>query len=219
MLHEDQDLKKEFQVERLALFSDAVFAIAITLLVIELKIPGSGHAHSDHDLFELMADEFVAKFIGFIVSFLVIAIYWVNHHMLFGFLEGYNKKLIWANLYFLFTIILMPFSSGFYSENWFSHLIIPVAFYSINICLSAFMLMRLWNIITNPANKLCNALPSRDKIRYHKTRSLVAPVVFLLSLLVAFFNTAWSYMIPLAIPLLMLGIRIYYRKRSPSVLQ
>ena len=219
MVHEDKDLKTEFQVERLALFSDAVFAIAITLLVIELKIPSAGDPHTDGHLLEVMGNEFLAKFIGFFVSFAVISLYWVNHHLLFGFLSAQNKKLVWANIQFLFTIVLMPFSSGFYSEYWFSGLIIPIAFYSMNITLSALMLWRLWKIVTNPKNNLCHSLPSPVLIRYYKIRSLVVPVIFLLSLLFAFFSPGLSYYLPLGIPVVLLFIRGYYRKKAPALLQ
>jgi uncharacterized membrane protein len=219
MLHEDQDLKKEFQVERLALFSDAVFAIAITLLVIELKIPGAGEPHTDKHLLEVMGNEFLAKFIGFFVSFAVIALYWVNHHLLFGFLAAYNRKLIWANIHFLFTIVLMPFSSGFYSEYWYSGLLIPIGFYAINISLSGLMILRLWKIVTSPENKLFHSLPPREVIRYYQLRSVAAPGIILLSFIIAFFNPLLSYYIPLATPVALLFIRRYYRKKAPAALQ
>ncbi|MBS1662069.1 MAG: DUF1211 domain-containing protein [Bacteroidetes bacterium] len=218
-VHEDQDLKREFQVERLALFSDAVFAIAITLLVIELKIPELHAPHTDRHLLEIMSQELVAKFIGVIVSFLVIAMYWINHHLLCGYLENYNKRLLWANVYFLFTIVLMPFSSGFYSEYWLSGLITPVAFYTLNLVGSGLLLIRLWKIITDPKNKLCHNYPSPEKIRFHKMRSLIAPVVFVISLIIAFIDPVFSYYVPLGIPLVLLAIRLYYRKKNPAILQ
>lgn len=218
-VHEDQALKNEFQIERIALFSDAVFAIAITLLVIELKIPELHGPLTDQHLLGIIGQQLVAKFIGVIVSFLVIAMYWINHHLLFGYLESYNKRLLWANIYFLFTIVLMPFSSGFYSEYWMSPLITPVAFYTMNLVGSGLLLIRLWSIVTNPKNNLCHTYPSREKIRFHKMRSLVAPLIFGVSLIVAFFNPVYSYYIPLAIPLVLFFIKRYYRKKAPAILQ
>lgn len=217
-VHEDKDLKSEFQIERVALFSDAVFAIAITLLVIELKVPELTKPITDHHLLEVMAESLFAKFIGFIVSFMVIAMYWANHHLLFGYLNGFNRRLIWANIHFLFTIVLMPFSAAFYSEYWMSPLVTPVAFYSINLTLSGFTLVRLWNVASNPKYQLYHSLPSPQKIRFHKMRALVAPAGFLLSLIVACFDPIISWYIPLIIPLFIIFIRRYYRKRSPGML-
>ena len=215
-VHEDKDLKSEFQIERVALFSDAVFAIAITLLVIDLKVPELTKPITDHHLLALMADQLFAKFIGFIVSFMVIAMYWANHHLLFGYLESTNRRIIWANLYFLFTIVLMPFSASFYSEYWMSPLVTPVAFYSVNLTLSGFTLIRLWNVATNPDQQLSRSLPAPQKVRFHKMRTLVAPAGFLLSLIVAFFDPIISWYIPLIIPLIVVFVRMYYRKRVPG---
>src|SRR5438046_2871708 len=91
------ELKKEFQLERMILFSDAVFAIAITLLAIEIKVPEVAHdLASDQVLAQKMA-QLMPKFVGFLVSFLVIGVYWVVHHRMFGFVINYNQRLLWLN--------------------------------------------------------------------------------------------------------------------------
>src|SRR5215217_7060989 len=96
------ELKKEFQLERLILFSDAVFAIAITLLVIEIKVPElHGEEATEKALLHRVA-LLIPKFLGFIVSFVLIGIYWAVHHRLFGFVTNYSRKLIVLNLFFLF---------------------------------------------------------------------------------------------------------------------
>src|ERR1041385_4008430 len=77
------ELRKEFQLERLILFSDAVFAIAITLLVIEIKIPEiPRNVVTDDKLGEKLL-ELIPKFIGFFISFLLIGQYWIVHHRMF----------------------------------------------------------------------------------------------------------------------------------------
>lgn len=214
--HEDKDLKKEFQIERLVLFSDAVFAIAITLLIIELKVPEIPPPNTEQHLLDALS-ALTPKFVGFVVSFVVISLYWINHHLLFGLLHNYNRKIIWANLRFLFTIVLMPFSSGLYSEYWGSGLVTPIAFYSINITLSGLAIMRLWSMITNPANNLSTAPQPPALIGYYKTRSLVVAGVFMSSFGVAFFNAQIAYLFPLAIPIVMMLVKIYYRKKAPQI--
>src|SRR5258705_4229921 len=114
------EFRKEFQLERMILFSDAVFAIAITLLVIEIKIPDK----HEMQLAEGVSDKailhalglLIPKFLGFLISFMLIGLYWTIHHRMFGFVTAYDRRLLFLNLVFLFLIALMPFSTGFYSE-------------------------------------------------------------------------------------------------------
>ncbi|MBK7376852.1 MAG: DUF1211 domain-containing protein [Chitinophagaceae bacterium] len=107
------ELKKEFQLERMILFSDAVFAIAITLLVIELKVPEIERAElTEGKLLKALA-HMIPQFVGFIISFMFIGIYWTVHHRLFGYVVNYTPKLLWLNLLFLFAVALMPFSTAF----------------------------------------------------------------------------------------------------------
>jgi len=105
--------KREFQLERIILFSDAVFAIAITLLVLEIKVPHVGE-DTNNSLINILIG-MTPKFIGFFISFLVIGQYWIVHHKLFGFVDDYNGGLLWLNLIFLMSIVLMPFSTALYS--------------------------------------------------------------------------------------------------------
>src|SRR5215203_2541136 len=91
------ELKKEFQLERMILFSDAVFAIAITLLVIEIKIPSiDRHIATDQLLMESL-DELIPKFIGFLFSFLIIGSYWMLHHRMFEYVVNYTRRMLLLN--------------------------------------------------------------------------------------------------------------------------
>jgi len=137
--------------------------------------------------------------------------------LLFGLLHNYNRKLIWANLRFLFTIVLMPFTSAFYSEFWNTGFITPIAFYSINILLSGWAIYHLWALITNPANKLCGTLPPAPLITYYKVRSWVAGGVFMLSFAVSYLSVAAACIIPAGIPLVLWAIKLYFRKKAPNI--
>jgi len=179
--------KKEFQVERLVFFSDAVFAIAITLLVIEIKVPEIKGAISETsflDAFLLL----MPRIGGFILSFFIIGLYWFSHYRMFGFVINYDNKLVWLNLLFLFSIVLLPFSTSVYSEyssQEYIGLIFPYALYVINICMAGIFNYLIWNYIGNPKHKLAEGFPSKTFLRLAKIRTLVIPAVFLLSLLFA----------------------------------
>src|SRR5947209_8427019 len=92
-------------VERIRLFSDAVFAFAITLLVLDLKVPET--AALEEGLFTLPP-----KVQSFIVSFLVVGSYWVAYHRYFHFVERVNRRLVWLNLFFLMGVVFMPFPTA-----------------------------------------------------------------------------------------------------------
>jgi uncharacterized membrane protein len=183
---EEKDNK--MQIERILFFSDAVMAIAMTLLIIEIKAPhiiNDSNAEIWNNLLELMP-----KFISFFVSFFVIAIYWKAHHHLFGFVKKYTDKLMWINIFFLLSIVLMPFSSAFYSENF--QLNIPYAIYCVNIVITGLLNCWLVRYISSEKEKLSGVAGNEVFRRYYTLRSLVAPMVFLLSMLLAFYSTSLS---------------------------
>lgn len=100
-----------FELERLAFFSDAVFAIAITLLVIEIRLP---ELESEAGLGNALLALF-PKYIAFLVSFFVIGRFWVGHHNAFSHMKTCDNKLVLRNLFFLMTIAFMPFPTALIS--------------------------------------------------------------------------------------------------------
>jgi uncharacterized membrane protein len=104
--------------ERVVFFSDAVFAIVITLLVLELKVPHLSE-HSEpalrHALFGLLP-----RFIGFVISFLIIGLMWIEHHRIFRYIADYDAGLLWRNLLLLLCVSFVPFPTALFSENFWS---------------------------------------------------------------------------------------------------
>jgi uncharacterized membrane protein len=196
------ELRKEFQLERLILFSDAVFAIAITLLVIEIKIPElpRNEVTDEHLLFKLA--HLIPKFVGFFVSFLLIGQYWIVHHRLFGYVINFNPKLVWMNIFFLLSIALMPFSTGFYSEYAGVPVMTPVIFYAGNVALLGIVNFFMWRYVGNPRYGLSENL-SPLLAKYSSMRAITVPVIFIIF---SFVYVRWPYIaifIPPLIPFIM----------------
>lgn len=210
------ELRKDFQLERMILFSDAVFAIAITLLVIEIKVPElHGHEATEKALLHEVA-KLIPKFLGFLVSFILISVYWVIHHRLFGFVTNYSRKLIVLNLFFLFTIVLMPFSTGIYGEYStprMIHLVTPFAIYVANICLTGIANFLLWNYVGNLKNKVAEEFPP-NYIKQAKWRSLVVPFIFFLSVFVDFWNPYAARYMPMLIPVTMRILKRFGKEKT-----
>ncbi len=196
------ELKKEFQLERLILFSDAVFAIAITLLVIEIKIPEIHEKPiTDNAVLHKLA-ELIPKFVGFLVSFLLIGQYWIVHHRMFSFVINFTDRLIWLNILFLFAIALMPFSTGFYSEFVLRGVVTPVIFYTANIALLGLANFLMWRYLSNQKNNLTeNLTPALAK--YFSLRALTVPTIFVIFSFVYLYNPTIAFFIPMLIPFIM----------------
>ncbi|MGC4041621.1 MAG: TMEM175 family protein [Flavobacterium sp.] len=104
-----EEIKKEFQLERMILFSDAVFAIVITLMAIEIKIPEDAEL-TDATFFKAM-HHLVPTLLAYIVSFGFIGTIWYQHLKMFSLLKDYDKGLVVRNMILLFFIGLFPFSA------------------------------------------------------------------------------------------------------------
>ena len=113
---------------RMEAFSDAVIAIIMTIMVLELTIP------HDQDLAALAP--LLPKIISYALSFVVLGIYWNNHHHLLQAAKHVNGRVLWANLHLLFWLSLIPFTTGWVGENNFATL--PVALYGLVLLLSGF---------------------------------------------------------------------------------
>lgn len=113
--HTKNELEKEFELERLVLFSDAVFAIAITLLVIDIKFPGFPATVTAKSLFTHFKP-MIYQFFGFLISFFFIGMSWSNHLKLFRHLKKYDQGLIKRNLCYMLFIVIFPFTASAFSS-------------------------------------------------------------------------------------------------------
>jgi uncharacterized membrane protein len=111
---------------RLEAFSDAVIAIIMTIMVLELKVP--------HEATWAALRPLAPVFFSYAISFLMIGIYWNNHHHLLQAVQYVNGRVLWANLHLLFWMSLIPFVTGWTGENNFAAL--PVAFYGVILLFS-----------------------------------------------------------------------------------
>jgi uncharacterized membrane protein len=135
-------LGPDHKVERLVFFSDAVFAIAITLLVIEIKVPHLQYYDNKAALSELLG--LWPSFFGFALSFLVIGQFWARHHTALSGVKEFAPQLIWPNLLLLMSVAFMPFATAFMAQN-IGHLI-PMAFYNTVLLGTALLSWRMANV-------------------------------------------------------------------------
>jgi uncharacterized membrane protein len=136
-MHVSGDLGRAMTTARLEAFSDAVIAIIITIMVLELRIP---HGTSWHALRPL-----VPIFLTYVLSFAYLGIYWNNHHHLLQRTESVSGGILWANLHLLFWLSLFPFATGWWGENHFATK--PTAFYGAVLLCAAVAYYILQSVI------------------------------------------------------------------------
>src|SRR5438093_8641405 len=112
--------------QRLEAFSDGVIAILITIMVLELKIPHGADWEALRPL--------VPSLLTYVLSFVIVGIYWNNHHHMLHVTDRINGKILWANLHLLFWLSLVPFVTGWMGENHFQPL--PTAVYGVVLLLA-----------------------------------------------------------------------------------
>ena len=140
---------------RLEAFSDGVFAVIITIMVLEMKSPSGTSLPALRPV--------IPVFLSYVLSFVYIGIYWNNHHHLLHATERVNGATLWANLYLLFWLSLVPFTTAWMGENHFGSW--PVAVYGIVLVLAGiayFILTRVLIRLHGPDSTLATSI-GRDR--------------------------------------------------------
>lgn len=156
-------------LERIVFFSDAVFAIAITLLALEIRIPAGDVPLSETELSAFLLGNW-HEYLAYSISFLVIGSFWVSHHRKFHFIRRYDGTLMILNLLYLMVIAFMPFPSSVISKYGSRA---GTIFYAMTLCLAGLILAALWGYASGRAN-----LVDLHFNRAQRIRQLVAPLLF-----------------------------------------
>jgi uncharacterized membrane protein len=135
--------KDQVGLERLIFFSDAVFAIAITLLSLEIRLPTMDVPMTNAELFHSIL-AIGPKYVAYIISFLVIGLIWAGHHRKFRLIRGYDGNLILLNLLLLMTIAFIPFPTSLLST--YGNQTATIFYASVMILASLFSLTIWWYV-------------------------------------------------------------------------
>lgn len=180
---------------RLENFSDGVFAIVLTLLAFQFKVPKfSSGEDLMQNFYELL--KIAPYLLGFIFSFFFIAVFWVNHHHLYHAVKETNSALLWYNIYFLFWITMLPFAIAMVGD----HPHVPLAAVSLGFVLfmasvAAYLLLRYSYV----KSKLVDETLSNDSIESGLSKNMLAIVITFLGILIAFKWVYVSYFIYFAV--------------------
>ena len=191
---------------RLEAFSDGVFAIAITLLILEIKVPHIDAAAGESLLSALAAQR--VSYGAYFDSFLMIGIYWINHHYIFRFYTGTNHVFNLLNLIFLMSIAFLPYPTAVFSE----YIEIPgqeraaVMFYAFGRLLPALSFCLMW-LYASRNYRLIDRRLDETFVRHLRRQYSASVVIYIFTILVAW----WNWQIGLA---MCLGLSLLYLLRS-----
>jgi len=128
-------------VERLAALSDGIFAVAMTLMVLDIRVPAAAAIHNDHDLGRALA-ALSPRLLTYLMSFLTLGIFWVGQQTQLNHLTRSDRHLTWIHLAFLFAVTMTPFSTTLLSE-FITHRLALLIYWS-NILLLGLVLYGSW---------------------------------------------------------------------------
>lgn len=165
-------------LERLIFFSDAVFAIAITLLALEIRLPAGANPHDNAGLLAALLALW-PKYLSYTISFLVIGLYWMGHHRMFRHIVRYDRRLLFLNLLLLLIIGFVPFPTALLGEYTYAAATIC---YALTMLVVGLLSAALWWYATGAGGRLLAQPLSAAQLWRSRGRTLVAPAVFLLSI-------------------------------------
>lgn len=187
--------------DRLLFFSDAVFAIAITVLVLDFKVPDVPRDNAELELLRALLGLW-PRFLGYVISFAVIGLYWVAHHRLFRYIERYDTGLLQLNLLPLLSVAFLPFPTAVLSSYEYTHT--AVVFYALSLSLCAIAFAIVWWYAT-AGRRLVDANLTGRTVRYLMLRILLPLVAFLPAVALSFLSPRLAVALLLLILVLILG--------------
>src|SRR5256714_190267 len=180
---------------RLEALVDGVFAVVMTLLVLDIKVP---HPANPADLLQDLS-KLRSTLLSYALSFVIAGIYWVGHHNQFAYIRRTDRPLLWINILFLMCVAFIPFSAALLAA--YPGQRIAVIIYGANLIVVGLVLYLHWWYATRNYH-LVDANLDPHVVRLATTRILMAPVIYLLAIGLSFVNTAVSIGIYVLVPVL-----------------
>jgi len=174
-------------IERIAALSDGVFAIAMTLIVLGIRVPNLGSQGSETGLFRALVD-LAPQFVTYLLSFLTLGIFWNGQQTQLHYLARANRDLAWIHLAFLAAVALMPFSASLLAYNIGLRLALVV--YWANIFVLGVVIYAGWRYATRAGLVREDVIPEMSSAIAR--RITAAQILYAFGALLCIFDTGWS---------------------------
>jgi uncharacterized membrane protein len=174
-------------IERLAALSDGIFAVSMTLLVLDLRVPAETLVHSERDIVHALMD-IAPDIVTYLMSFLTLGIFWIGQQTQLNYLERGHRSLAWMHMIFLFAVTLMPFSTRLLGD--FPDYRVALVAYWLNLLLLGVAIYLSWICATRL--HLTKADMPPDVPRALERRIIVYQALYAVGALLCLIGTYWS---------------------------
>jgi uncharacterized membrane protein len=188
----------EIGKNRIEALSDGIFAIVMTLLILELHVPDLPPTAANVEVTPALVALW-PKFVSYLVAFVSLGVFWIGHHVMYHAIRRADRTLLWLNIFFFMFVSLLPFSTSVL--NAFPRAFIAPFLFGVNLSVIGWLLFFQW-IYVNSQPDMLAAFVSSEYRAAVKFRMLMVPVATTLTAFVCF----WSVGISLAIYLLLLPL-------------
>jgi len=181
-----------FTPNRLEALTDGIFAIVMTLLVLDLSITGISQSSVQTELPQRLFESW-PKFLSYVMSFIILGMIWISHHRMFHYIKRANPMLMWINILFLMFVALVPFSTRLIGDYLWTQ--VPFVVYGINMSLIFVVRLALWNYASGKFRLVDSSINPSVIKRLKLFIGIVPLIMFLLLIGVSFINIIAGYVI------------------------
>ena len=184
--------------DRILNLSDGVFAIAITLLILDIRVPDIPENSVSSQLPTALLGLW-PNYLGYFLSFVGISVFWTIHHSIFRPIRAYDRTLLYLNFLFLMVVAFVPFPTSLLGEYGDHQL--PVAIYAATLAVGRLLLTAIhWYSTRN--DRLLEEPQDPATVRFFLIRGLTIPAIFLFSIVISFFSVSaaiWTWFVMIAV--------------------
>jgi TMEM175 potassium channel family protein len=187
----EKKLERGLTTNRIESLSDGVFAIVLTLMVFQIRVPDIPLPQAPHDLWNHLMHQ-APEFYSYAVSFILVGIYWVAHHNMYHLVKRSTRPLLWMNLVFLMFVGFVPYSVALVGR--YADIQRVMIIYGVHLMIISGLLFLQWWYVTRQKNLLVTPL-NKEFVRSVDIKILQAPAVCVLAILTSFVSVRGSYLL------------------------
>jgi len=185
---EEERLNETPSTTRIEALSDGVFAIVLTLMVFQIRIPNISSGDAQQMLWPQLLRQW-PEFYSYVISFLLVGIYWVAHHNMYHLIRKSTRPLMWMNLIFLMFVAFVPYSVALVGR--YDQIQRMMVLYGVHLTIISGLLYMQWWYVTRRHNLVGGRL-NQKYVKSMDFKILAAPGVYMLAIGASFINVRWS---------------------------